>query len=91
MYEDPRSNEQMRREDCRPLTRDSTDDGLFFCGLGTLWCTEGHGDLVWQGSDEWQSREAAPDTCPCGELPLYRCRGAISGGRRVACGSVLGS
>lgn len=53
-----RELDAQRASECRPLTRDDTDDELFFCGLGTLWCTEAHGPLAWQGGDEWTSRDA---------------------------------
>lgn len=36
--------EARRKEFCRPLPRDADLDDLFFCELGTLWCTEAHGD-----------------------------------------------
>lgn len=34
-----------RIEFCRPLPRGLNEEEPFFCELGTLWCTEAHGDF----------------------------------------------
>jgi hypothetical protein len=53
------SDNDRERENCRPLDRDATLDEPFFCGLGTMWCTEGHGPLEWQKLSDGPSRELA--------------------------------
>jgi hypothetical protein len=40
-----RENELRRERFCIPLDRDPLLDEPFFCSLGTLWCSEAHGDF----------------------------------------------
>lgn len=51
-----------REEFCRPLSTDRDDEEPFFCELGTLWCTEGHGD--WETSWYREYRDGAKDDRP---------------------------
>lgn len=41
------TNEEQRIKECVPLDRDINTDELFFCGLGTLFCTNCHTDYEW--------------------------------------------
>jgi hypothetical protein len=53
-----RELDTQRADECRPLLRSLLDDEPFWCGLATLWCTEGHGPLAWQKWSDGPTREA---------------------------------